>query len=86
VVALGVNVEERDANGLMALHCAAEHGHVEVLRVLLELGADKQAKASRGGTALHAAAFNGHVEAIKALVQMGADKDASEECWWRDGA
>jgi hypothetical protein len=71
-----VNVDERDANGRTALHWAATNGHVEMLQVLVELGADKDAKNAKGFTPLHTAAVKGHVEAIKALVQLGAQIDA----------
>jgi ankyrin repeat protein len=40
VVAMGVNLEKRNADGATALLYAAAKGHVEVLRVLVELGAD----------------------------------------------
>ena len=71
LVANGVNVDERDADGSTALHTATEHGHVEVMRALMELGADKEAKDADGETPLHWAADNGHVEAIKVLAQLG---------------
>ena len=81
MVATGVNVDERDANGATALYCAALYscnGHVEVMRALVELSADKEAKGAHGGTPLHAAAAVGHVEAIKLLVQLGVDKEAKD--------
>jgi ankyrin repeat protein len=77
LVANGRDVNERDADGLAALHVAAVNGDVEVIRVLVvELGADKDAKDAAGQAALHYAAATGHVEAIKALVQLGVNKDA----------
>ena len=51
LVANGRNVNERDANGDTAMHLAADYGHAEVLRVLVELGADKEAKNAAGLTA-----------------------------------
>jgi len=52
---------------------------VEVLKVLVALGANKESKADNGGTPLHDAAFNGQVEAIRALVELGADIDAQTD-------
>ena len=52
---------------------AAYHGHVDVLRVLIELGANKDAKTATGLTPLRVAALRGSVEAIKVLVQLGVD-------------
>jgi ankyrin repeat protein len=74
LVAAGADVEEELGElGLRSLHVAAGYGQVEVLKVLVELGADKEAKMAAGMTPLHAAAFHGNVEAIKALAQLGAD-------------
>jgi hypothetical protein len=63
----------------MSLHDAA-NGHVEVLTVLVELGADKEAKTANGVTPLHMAAINGHVEALTVLAQQGADIAARTVC------
>ena len=52
---------------------AANNGQVEVIKVLVELGADKDAKTAGGGTPLHHAAGMGYVEAVKVLAQLGAD-------------
>ena len=51
---------------------------MEVVKALVELGADVHARTQAGCTALHGAAEAGHVEAVKALVQRGADLDALE--------
>ena len=75
LVAAGADVEEqRGEHGLRPLHWTADHGHVEVLRVLVELGANK-AKTFTGLTPLHVAA-RGRVESMKVLVQLYVDKDA----------
>jgi ankyrin repeat protein len=44
---------------------------VEVIKALVQLGADKEAKNVARETPLHAAAGGGRVEAIKLLVHLG---------------
>jgi ankyrin repeat protein len=61
------------------LHVAAKAGKIEVIKRLLELGADVNAK---GGT-FNAAAINlassaGHADVVKCLLQAGAEMDVSE--------
>ena len=51
------------------LHLAAFTGRTEVVRLLLERGADVNAKNEKGGeTPLHNAAMNGHAEAAVLLL------------------
>ncbi|CAJ1349831.1 unnamed protein product [Effrenium voratum] len=59
----------------LALHEAAEQGHAEVARVLLEAGANKNREDCNGGTALHDAAWNGHHEVVQLLVEKRANLD-----------
>ena len=59
--------------GVTALHVAAEKGHVEVVRLLLEAGAKQDAVDSNGATALHRAAKRGHSEVVRLLLEAGAD-------------
>ena len=46
LVASGMNVDVLDEDGWTALLYAALNGHVEAIRVLVELGANKDAKVS----------------------------------------
>ena len=64
------------AHGKTALFMAAQNGHLEVVRLLIEAGADKAAAHSTGATAVFIAAQNGHLEVVRLLIEAGADKDA----------
>ena len=59
-----------------SLHLAAQKGHVDVAKVLVENGADVNAIDGFGQTTLHLAAFYGHVDVAKVLVENGADVNA----------
>jgi ankyrin repeat protein len=54
---------------------AADFGHIEIVKWLLERGANANARSSIGsqGTALHTAAWEGNLELVKVLVSAGAD-------------
>jgi len=69
-------VNSRDSTGGFPLEMAAQTGQVEIVRFLLERGAD--VKMSRGGaTALHMAAlYGGKTELITLLLENGADINA----------
>ena len=57
-----------------ALGLAAMQGHTEIVKVLIDAGADVTAR-SNGKTALGWAAMQGHKETAKALIAAGADED-----------
>ena len=61
------------------LHQASLNGHVEVLRVLLDAGADKEATNAWGSRPLHMAAGEGHLEALRLLLKARADMAAESE-------
>ncbi|KAK1283635.1 hypothetical protein QJS10_CPB21g01367 [Acorus calamus] len=68
-------LEGRDREGRTAVHVAAGKGHVRMVRMLVEGGADKDAKSADGRTALYRAAANGDREMVVALLEMGADRE-----------
>jgi ankyrin repeat protein len=55
------------------LHSAAAGRHGEIVRLLLEHGADPNARQDGGFTPLHAAAQNDDRESVEALLAAGAD-------------
>jgi ankyrin repeat protein len=61
------------------LHFAAEYGHVEVVKILLEKGANIGAQNQNGYTPLHFAAEYGHVEVVKILLEKGANIEAQNQ-------
>lgn len=59
-----------------SLHIAATNGHKEVVRFLLQSGADKELKTRMGRTPLHCAASHGMYWTALELMKHGADIEA----------
>lgn len=75
LIAGGADVNELDG-GDAPLVMAAYLGHSEIVRKLLEAGADvKAVDPSMKATALHAAAYAGRTEAARLLIEHGIDID-----------
>jgi ankyrin repeat protein len=65
-----------EADGTTPLHCAAWKGHVEIVEILLDAGAEIDAlnqDAHYGGTPLHAAAHGNQKAVVEVLLKRGAD-------------
>ena len=76
LIAQGANVDELESNGDAPLVMAAYLGHAEIVRLLLEAGADvKAVDPGMKATALHAASYAGRTEAAKLLVQYHIEID-----------
>ena len=76
---LALNVEAELDDGARSLHVAVQEGHVEVVRTLLEAGADVEAQAANGARPLHCAALGGCAETMGALLELGVDIHAVGE-------
>lgn len=56
-----------------ALFAAARNGHLALVRMLVEHGADPGARGVFGASGLHWAALHGHILVARFLVEQGAD-------------
>lgn len=59
-----------------ALMTAASIGNLEIVKYLVEQGADVNARMTGGGSALAYAAIGGRVDVVKYLIERGADVNA----------
>jgi len=67
---------ESAPDGTRALHWAVYHGETELVRRLLDAGADVTAANDYGSTPMSEAAVRGDVEILKMLLDAGADVDS----------
>ena len=64
-----------DPYGHSPLEEAAASGHLDIVRILLDKGANVNPRHKMGGPALHYAAYNGLVEVARLLLDRGADPE-----------
>ena len=55
---------------------ASSEGHIDIVRILLEHGADADAHNKFGLTVLTSASYKGHTEIVQILLEYGANVDA----------
>jgi len=74
-----VKTAARNAQKVTALHGAVARRDVEIVKMLLEAGADPNARQERGFVPLHDAAANGNAALVELLLQHGARADAKTD-------
>ena len=72
------SVNARDSCGRTPAHEAARNGHVNVLNVLCECGADLYARSTHGVTIAHQAAFGNHTSFLQELHALLTASGLSE--------
>jgi ankyrin repeat protein len=74
LIASGANIEAVTSEGAVTpLHKAAFAGNADLMRVLVQAGANVSAEDSLNRTPLHCAADAGRIDAIEALLDLGVD-------------
>jgi ankyrin repeat protein len=65
-----------DGRGDQPIHHAARNGDTEIVRLLIEHGANVNVASQRGHTVLYCAGGHGHLETVNLLLDHGADCSA----------
>ena len=80
---LGVDVNMPDHDGDTALFMVSQNGDIEIVRLLLEAGADPNIhKTPPIQTPLMAASAQGHIEIVRMLLDAGAKVETLDEDGW----
>lgn len=74
-----INVDHPDNNGTKPLYQAADKGHVTLVKMLLDRGADAGAGGGEHGTALQVASKRGHIEIVRQLLDRRVDVNVKDQ-------
>lgn len=66
-------LNKQDHTGWTAVHWAAWNGNAELVKAVLDKGADVNAYDNNGSTALHVAAQYGNLESLEHLIERGSN-------------
>lgn len=72
-------VNSADDKGSTPLHLASSQGHLEVVKFLVDKGADIEAVNGRGFTPLQLASYGGHRQVVEFLLDKGANVNAKNK-------
>jgi ankyrin repeat domain-containing protein 50 len=75
ILCSGANVKHVDGDGWSVLKRAARGSHTEIVKLLLEHGADPDSPDEEGWTALMNAGVQGDVDLVNVLIAAGANVD-----------
>ena len=80
LIELGVDVNHSDTDGFNAVHCAAEKGNLDVLKVLRNSGEDIH-QVNRDGinSIMQASLGSGDCETVRWLIEQGVDVNHSDK-------
>jgi ankyrin repeat protein len=67
-----------DGRGDQPIHHAARNGDTEIVRLLIEHGADVNATNPRGHTVLYCAGGHGHLDILQLLLDKGVERAAQQ--------
>ncbi len=71
-------LEARDVNGMTPLFLAVSNGQPEIVRLLLDSGADMHAANRFGAMPFHQAAYAGHRRIVEMLLERGEKVDVKD--------
>jgi ankyrin repeat protein len=69
------HLDHQNSDGMTALFYASVNEHPDIVKLLLDHGANPDLQNTNGNTALTAASFNGYMEITKLLMDHGAKLD-----------
>lgn len=72
----GANPHTRSPNGLPLIHLASNGGHTEIVKFLINLGAEVNSGDSASFIPLHYASYHGKYDTVVLLIEAGSEVDA----------
>ena len=75
----GINYDKRDAMGCTPLYYACMKGARDIVKLLIDAGADVSLANNQSLTPLHSMARSGNKDIIKLLLDAGADINATDK-------